>query len=136
MNVIVDTNVVAYYLFGTEPFAEECRNLWKSIDEAWAPALWQAEIMNALWMAVRKKVIAPDESAKRLRFAAGLGIQSVPVRYLWRGALMRAIDSGVSPYDTLFIELAVRRKLRLATFDTQLLRTFSKIAKRPSALLI
>ena len=68
------------------------------------------------------------------RFAARLGIQTVPIRQLWRGALIRSIESGVSVYDTVFIELAVRRKQYLATFDTQLLRTFPEIARQPSAI--
>jgi len=134
MNAVVDTNVVAYYLLGTGSFTEECRDFWKRIRGVTAPGLWQAEIVNVLWMAVRTKVISSDESLKKLRFAAGLGIQAVPVRQLWRGALMRSIDSGVSAYDTLFVELAIRRKLRLATFDAQLLRFFPEIATRPGAL--
>ena len=98
MNAFVDTNVAAYYLLGTEPFAEECQDFWKRVDEASAPSLWQAEIVNVLWMAVRNNVITPGESAKKLRFAAGLGIHPIPVRRLWRGALFRSIDSGVSAY--------------------------------------
>ena len=132
MKAVVDTNVVAYYLLGTEPFASECRNFWKRAEEVFAPALWHAEIISVLWMAVRNKVISPDESAVRLRLAGSLGIHTVPIRQLWRGALLRSLGSGLSTYDTLFVELAVRKGLRLATFDRQLIRTFSPIATRPA----
>ncbi len=38
-------------------------------------------------------------------------------------------------YDTLFVELAVREKLPLATFDRKVLKTFPDIASRPGDLL-
>ena len=134
MTVVVDTNVIAYFLLGTEPYADECAAFWKSVGDVWAPASWQAEVVNVLWMAVRQNIITPDESARRLRMAARLGIHSIPVRHLWRGALMRSIDSAISSYDSLFVELAHRKKLKLATFDRQLLRVFPAVAKRPSDL--
>jgi predicted nucleic acid-binding protein len=134
MNAVVDTNVVAYYLLNTEPHAEECREFWKHIGDVAAPASWQAEILNVVWMAARTRVITPDESVTKLRAAARLGIQPVPVRQLWRGALIRSIHSGISPYDVLFVELAIRRHVKLATFHAQLLRTFPEVAKRPSEI--
>lgn len=134
MNAVVDTNVIAYYLLGTQPFAEECQTFWNRINEAYSPALWQAEITNVLWMAVQRKVISAEESSQRLRLAAGLEIHSVPIRHLWRGALIRSIASGISAYDTLFVELSARRKLFLATFDNQLLQKFPDFARRPASL--
>ena len=134
MNVIVDTNVVAYYLLNTEPYAEECRQFWRRVRDVAAPASWQAEILSVVWMAARTRVISPAESITKLRAAARLGIQAVPMRQLWRGALIRSIHSGISPYDVLFVELAIRRQMQLATFDAQLLRTFPEIAKRPAAI--
>lgn len=134
MKVVIDTNVIAYYLLGTEPFAEECRDFWIRADKVVAPAVWQSEIVNVLWMAVRKRVIGPAEGADKLRLAGSLQIESVATRRLWHGALLRSINSAVSAYDTLFIELAVRRKIPLAAFDAQLLRVFPEIAKRPFEL--
>jgi predicted nucleic acid-binding protein len=48
---------------------------------------------------------------------------------------MRAHQSGVAVYDTLFVELAARERLPLATFDAGLLKAFPNIAARPSALV-
>lgn len=135
MTVVVDTNVVAYFLLGTEPYAAEVRTFWAAIGGVQAPSLWEAELTNALWMATRHRVITAEEATNRLTLADGLGIQSVPVRSLWQGALVRASQSGCSAYDTLFVELAVRERQRLATFDGALLRAFPEIAVRPSELL-
>jgi predicted nucleic acid-binding protein len=134
MTAVVDTNVVAYYLLGTEPFLGEVRQFWRTVDEAWAPVHWEAELANAVWMAVRTGVVSSDEGHQKLDLAARLGIQSVPNRSLWQPALTRAVDSGAAVYDTLFVELAVQRNLPLATFDRNILKKFPAIAKRPSSL--
>ena len=135
MKAVVDTNVVAYLLLGTEQFAGEARTFLESLDEAQAPALWEAELSNVLWMATRHKILTLEEAISRLTLAGSLGIHTVPNRTLWQGALVRAHQSGVAVYDTLFVELAAREDIPLATFDAALLRTFPKIAARPSRLM-
>ena len=65
---------------------------------------------------------------------AGLGIHTVPNRTLWQAALVRAHHSKIAVYDTLFVELAIREQLPLATFDTALLKAFPDVAVRPTAL--
>ena len=134
MTAVVDTNVVAYYLLGTEPFLDEVRQFWRTVEEVWAPVHWEAELANAVWMAVRTGVLPSDEGHQKLDLAARLGIQSVQNRSLWQPALSRAVDSGAAVYDTLFVELAVQRNLPLATFDKNILKKFPEIAKRPSSL--
>jgi predicted nucleic acid-binding protein len=134
VTAVVDTNVVAYYLLGTEPFLEEVRQFWRTVKQAWAPDHWEAELANAVWMAVRAGVLTADEGHQKLDLAARLGIQSVPNRSLWQPALTRAIDSGAAVYDTLFVELAAQREVPLATFDGNVLKKFPDIAKRPFSL--
>jgi len=134
VTAVVDTNVVAYYLLGTEPFLDEVQQFWRGVDEAWAPDHWEAELANAVWMAVRTGVLSGDEGHRKLDLAARLGIRSVPNRSLWQPALTRAIDSGAAVYDTLFVELAVQQKLPLATFDGNILKKFPDIAKRPVSI--
>jgi len=134
VTAVVDTNVVAYYLLGTAPFLDEVRQFWRTVEEAWAPVHWEAELANAVWMAVRTGVLPGDEGHQKLDLAARLGIQSVPNRSLWQPALTRALDSDATVYDTLFVELAVQRNLPLATFDKNILKKFPDIAKRPSSL--
>ena len=134
MKAVVDTNVVAYLLLGTDRFVDEARRFMGAVDDAWAPAVWEAELANTIWMAVRHKVLTLDEAATRLKLADGLGIHSVPNRTLWQGALVRANDSNIAVYDTLFVELAVREQVPLATFDGGVLKAFPGIAVRPGSL--
>lgn len=134
MNAVVDTNVIAYLVLGTDRFVDEARDFMAGVEKAWAPAVWEAELANVLWMATRHKVLSLDEAAKRLTLADGLGVHAVPNRALWHGALVRAHQAKIAVYDTLFVELAVRERLPLATFDAALLRAFPDIAVRPGAV--
>ncbi|HVT60317.1 MAG TPA: type II toxin-antitoxin system VapC family toxin [Thermoanaerobaculia bacterium] len=133
--MVVDTNVIAYYLLGTEPFREECGRFWRLVEVALAPASWEAEVANILWMAARTKVLGVVEALLKLDLAKALEIHSIPVPSLWHGALVRACSSGVAAYDTLFVELAERERLPLATFDQAVLAAFPETAKRPGQLL-
>lgn len=134
MTAVVDTNVVAYFLLGTDRFVDEARTFMTALDDGWAPAVWEAELANALWMATRHHVLTIEDATNRLRLADGLGIHVVPNRTLWQAALVRAHQSNVAVYDTLFVELAVRERLPLATFDAALLKAFPDVAIRPAAV--
>ena len=134
MKAVVDTNVVAYYLLGTEPFLEEVRQFWRTVDEALAPVHWEAELANAVWMAVRTGVLPIEEGHQKLDLASRLRIQSVSNRPLWQPALTRALTSGAAVYDTLFVELAVQRALPLVTCDRSVLKKFPEIAYRPGSV--
>lgn len=134
MRAVVDTNVVAYYLLGNPHFEAEARAFWAELREPFAPALWEAEFANVVWMSVRKGVIPPTEGPLKLRLARRLGIQTVATRALWNGALLRSLRSGIAVYDTLFVELAEREDAPLVTFDQQILKTWPKIARRPTDL--
>jgi predicted nucleic acid-binding protein len=131
---IVDTNVVAYYLLGTPAFAMEAREFWRKAVDPLAPAIWEAELTNVVWMSVRVGAVSVAEAPAKLRNAARLGIRSVSNGSLWLGALRRSIGSGVAAYDTLFVELAQREAVPLATFDEKLIRAFPEIARRPRDL--
>lgn len=134
MKAVVDTNVIAYYLLETEPFIEECRRFWRAADELTAPASWQSELVNVFWLAVRQKVISETEAKNRLSFAATLSIQSIAVVELWQAALSRSCTFDMSPYDMLFVELAAREGLSLATFDKEVIKAFPSLAMHPHKL--
>ena len=134
MRVVADTNVVVYHLLKTEPFVEEARSFWRKVTGTLAPASWEAEVANVLWQASRHRVVSAEGALRLLRLSGRLAIHSVPVRTLWEGALALSVRSGVSVYDTLFVELAQRRQVRLATFDQQVLDRFPDVACRPRDL--
>ena len=65
MRAVVDTNVVAYLLLGTESFVEEARRCIGRLDESMAPAVWEAELASVVWMAVRQGGAKPDITPTR-----------------------------------------------------------------------
>lgn len=135
MKAVIDTNVVAYLLLGTEAFVNESRACFEHVATPLAPAHWEAELTNVVWMAVRAGVLPAAEGPVRLGLARRLGIESVATATLCQGALLRAIESGVSAYDTLFVELAARSACPLLTFDKAVLKAFPDIARRPRDLV-
>ena len=135
MRAVVDTNVLAHFLLGTRPFVDEASRFWHAVDGTVAPAVWEAELASVVWMAIRAGIIPAEEGRKRLSLATKLGIQSIPSKTLWQGALERAVRSGVAVYDTLFVELAIRENLPLVTFDAKVLAAFPEVAARPRVLV-
>lgn len=134
MRAVVDANVVAYFLLGTQKFVAEARAFWNQADELVAPSIWEAEIANVVWMAARSDVITSEDATAKLALAGRLGVHSISNRTLWHGALTRALKSGVAVYDTLYVELADREGVPMATFDEKILKTYPAIAKRPRDL--
>jgi predicted nucleic acid-binding protein len=135
VKAVIDTNVVAYFLLGTEAFVAEARACLEFVSTPIAPAHWEAELTNVVWMAVQTGVLAAADGPARLGMARRLGIESITTAPLCQGALLRSIQSRVSPYDTLFVELAARSDCPLLTFDAALVRAFPDVARRPRDLL-
>lgn len=136
MKAVVDTNVIAYFLLGTKGFRDECERFWREVEAPVAPASWEAELTNVLWMATRKHIVDLPEALHRLELAKRLGIRSVAVSTLWSGALARAYASGIAAYDALFVELADREEVPLATFDEPVMRAFPRLAMRPRRMRV
>jgi predicted nucleic acid-binding protein len=135
VKAVVDTNVVAYLLLGTTAFVHESRRCFERIATPLAPAHWEVELANVVWMAVKAGVVSAAEGPARLGLARRLGIASIATSTLSQGALLRAIESGVSVYDTLFVELAARSACPMVTFDKAVLKAFPDIACRPRDLI-
>lgn len=136
MKAVVDTNVVAYLLLGTATFVAESRACFERVSTPLAPAHWEAELANVVWMAVKAGVVAAADGPARLALARRLGIESIATSTLSQGALLRAIESGLSVYDTLFVELAARSACPVVTFDKAVLKAFPDIACRPRDLAV
>lgn len=134
MKAVIDTNVAAYLVLGTEHFGEEADRFLRLVTVGLAPSSWEAELANVVWLAIRARVLKPEEGVAKLRQAARLGIVSVETRPLCQGALRRSLASGIAVYDTLFVDLAVRERCPLATFDKAVLKAFPEVARRPAAI--
>jgi predicted nucleic acid-binding protein len=93
-----------------------------STEAAWVPSLWFQEVANALLMAERKGVVTEARVVDYLQRLKGLPIavdeQSVSSRQEAVIALGRQLR--LTAYDATYLELALRKGARLATFDAKL----------------
>jgi predicted nucleic acid-binding protein len=92
------------------------------------PAIWEAELANALVVGERRKRIS-DEKIRRFTEQ----IRLLPIEVDTAGtlaAIERALPLArkhrLSAYDALYLELAARRNLPLATLDEDLAAAAAK----------
>jgi predicted nucleic acid-binding protein len=133
IDLVLDTNVVFYYLLKVTPFWPQVRRLLRRAGRIAAPASWEAEILSALWKAVGRALLSRDEALAKLAAVSSLQIESVPVPSLWSSALVLATGHKHSPHDTLFVALAQRLERPLVTYDERVLERFPGLAVPPEA---
>jgi predicted nucleic acid-binding protein len=90
------------------------------------PTLWVPEMANLLHSAQRRRRITAAKRAELAAAAAALRLQVCrePVSLLTLDAL--AADHALSAYGACYLELALRRRLPLATLDQDLLAAMQR----------
>lgn len=101
-------------------------------DGALVPYLWHFEIANSLTMAFRKGRISAQDRRESLTDLEALPITAddqaaAPV---WGRTLELADRHALTVYDATYLELALRKKVALATLDTDLRRAVTAEAVR------
>lgn len=135
MKVVVDTDVVAAALLGEEPRGTHATRLLATADVLLAPSHWKAELANVLWKAVVFGAVSAGALDELFRAAELLPIRSIDVSELWRGATARAVALRQPAHDVLFVELALREGVPMASFDRTLTRKLPRVVRSPSKLL-
>lgn len=85
------------------------------------PPLWHYEVRNALLIAQRRGRISEGDVREGISTIRDIHIQTDQATDL-DTALELAMTHRLSFYDALYVELAARRRLPLATVDTEMLR--------------
>ena len=92
--------------------------------EVIVPAIWRLEVANALVVAERRKIVAPEKSVRFLhdlrQFSIVVDIDGLDE--VFGAVLDLARQYQRTSYDACYIELAKRRGLPLATKDEPLLK--------------
>ena len=113
----------------------EAAALLRDTTSLFAPSHWKAELANVVWKAVTLGRLDAERIGPILDAAESLAIQTVEVAELWRGAVARAVATRHPAYDTLFVELALRERAPLASYDATLRRRFPDVVVTPTELL-
>ena len=91
-------------------------------DSAFVPALWPGETGNVLLTATRRGRIAKDDwrQIRESLQALPINIDPVSTDRVWGAVLDLADANRISADDTMYLELALRLRLPLATLDREL----------------
>ena len=129
--IVVDTNVVVYYMLDT-PQTQTARQL-QEVDPDWrVPFLWRYEFRNAAAQHMRnggltlRDALDAVESAERLLSDKEYEVDSARVMRL-------VADSNLSAYDCEFVALAQTLGVVLVTWDRRIRREFPEIAVSPES---
>ncbi len=116
--------VVAFALIGKADLHQQAIRVIGSADELWAPESLRAELVNVLWLWVRHRGVPPEIAREALQDAESLVTGFVPISELWETALDLAVAHDHSPYDTLFVALAMKQGTTVVTDDEGMRRRF------------
>jgi len=130
---IVDCSIAMAWLFNDEATPKTAALLNRLTTEtALVPDLWFIEIANVLAMAERKGRITPTQSDAFIADLGELGIErddEAPNRaFTFLLALCRR--HRLTSYDAIYLDLAVRRNLPLATLDENLRKSAKTLGVR------
>jgi len=91
-------------------------------DRIEVPAHWPAEISNGLLVALRRKRIKPGQPASFWDELARLPVEMEPPLTPSQAKTVLALSEkhGLTAYDAVYLELAQRHNLPLATLDADL----------------
>jgi len=121
---VLDASVTIAALLIEERTPEVRTILRSALNGVAVPALWHLEVGNILLRAERRGAIRADE---RVGYMADLSAIPLTVDHegtvrAWRATTALAQRHQLTLYDAAYLELAVRLRLRLATFDAALAR--------------
>lgn len=130
MTFVLDCSVAISWCFEDEASPETDRILdMVAKDGAFVPNLWHLEITNVLIQAEKRGRISKQSIRQRLDAFSVLPItvDNETHHKAFDDVLHFAVDHKLTSYDAAYLELAVRRKLPLATKDKALKKTARKI---------
>src|SRR6202453_705802 len=120
-SIVIDASVTLSWGFPDEqaPMSMNVLDRLKTGEQALVPAFWSVEVLNTLLLGERKGRITPEQTktfVDTLRVLnpildyASLEQVAGPVQIICR-------DHRLTPYDALYVELALRSGSPLATLD-------------------
>ena len=136
MSLVLDASITLAWVFG-EAAAPGVRQVFETVAERGAvvPGLWWLEVANSLTVAVRRQRIDAAFRRAALDDLAALDITTDPevVTRAWTGTLDLTDEHRLTIYDAVYLEVALRRGLPLATLDRDL-RNAAARSKVPLAV--
>ena len=129
-SIVLDCSIAVSWCFEDE--ASEKADLYLEMIRdkgAWVPNLWHLEITNVLLQAAKRGRIGYPSIQERLDLLAILPIKTddQTSSRAFSDIVLLAEETGLTSYDTSYLELAIRRKLFLATNDKALQKAAKEV---------
>jgi len=123
---VLDASVVVKWLV-PETHTDAARRLLQQANDYLAPDLVFAEVTNVIWRKMRRGQILPAHAQSLAIDLETIAVETIPCRLLARDAYSLAATTGQSPYDALYVALAVRLDTQVITADERLVHALSLI---------
>ena len=123
MAFVLDCSVAMAWVFPDEATEATGRLRDSLIDgRAFVPSLWPVEVASVLLAVTRRERLGADEWPRICASLEALPIEIDPVSMsrTWGATLDLAVEHRLSAYDAMYLELALRMRLPLATLDRAL----------------
>ena len=120
MAFVLDCSMTMAWVFPDEATEATDRLLKSLVEErAFAPALWPVDVANAFLVAIRRGRVEAGEWPWIRHVLETLPITIDPISgpRVWSPVVATAGANGISIYDAMYVELAQRMRLPLATLD-------------------
>ena len=130
MSVVVDNSMaLAWTLVDEHSAASDTVLETVMLNGAYVPFIFRAEFANGLTMAVRRQRVDEKGRAEALAFMESLNLtHDVEGNSRLLPTIALADRHQLTVYDALYLELAQRLALPLATFDKKLMRAANSAA--------
>lgn len=128
--LILDCSITMAWCFADEATPEAARIQDRMVAEAaLVPGHWALEVVNVLAMAEKKRRISPADSTRFVQLLAMLDIQQDEVAgtRAFDHILPHCRNHGLTSYDGAYLDLALRRRLPLATLDDDLRKAATRL---------
>lgn len=123
MSIVLDASMTIAWYFEDERDVQTDALLDRVTTQgAIVPTLWKIEVANGLQMAMRRKRIDRGYRDQAIEQLASLPIEidAETALHVWASTLEHADRYALTVYDAIYLELAVRRQLPLASLDKDL----------------
>jgi len=119
--IVVDASITLSWCFPDEQtdLSNQILDRLRSGDDALVPAFWSVEVLNTLLIGERRGRITPEQTQAFLGELRKLGpaLDCASMEEVLGSVQNISRDHRLSPYDALYVELALRKRCPLATLD-------------------